>query len=89
MSQTTQQNAASSEELAATSEEMSSQAEQLQSTMAFFKLAGGTAPVRRQPKPATAKRGSRAAPRPSGAALAGEIALAGAELPDEAHFSRF
>jgi methyl-accepting chemotaxis protein len=89
MSQTTQQNAASSEELAATSEEMSSQAEQLQSTMAFFKLAGGTAPVRRQPKPATAKRGSRAAPRPSGAALAGEIALAGAELPDETHFSRF
>ena len=89
MSQTTQQNAASSEELAATSEEMSSQAEQLQSTMSFFKLGGGSAPFKRVAKPAAAKRTSRAAPRPSGASLAGEIALAGAELPDESHFSRF
>ncbi|MCX7238900.1 MAG: chemotaxis protein, partial [Burkholderiales bacterium] len=39
LSQTTQQNASSSEELAATAEEMSSQAEQLQQTMSFFKLA--------------------------------------------------
>jgi methyl-accepting chemotaxis protein len=37
LSQTTQQNAASSEELAATSEEMSSQAAQLLQTMTFFK----------------------------------------------------
>jgi methyl-accepting chemotaxis protein len=48
LSQTTQQNASSSEELAATAEEMSSQAEQLQQTMSFFKLdgaAGGRSPA--------------------------------------------
>lgn len=38
LSQTTQMNASSSEQLAATAEEMSGQAEQLQSTMAFFKV---------------------------------------------------
>jgi methyl-accepting chemotaxis protein len=42
LSQTTQQNASASEELAATAEEMSGQAEQLQSTMAFFKVVGGS-----------------------------------------------
>jgi methyl-accepting chemotaxis protein len=36
LTQTTQQNASSSEELDATSEEMSSQSEQLQQTMSFF-----------------------------------------------------
>ena len=38
LSQTTQQNASSSEELAATAEEMSAQAEQLQHAMSFFRL---------------------------------------------------
>jgi len=38
LSQTTQMNASSSEELAATAEEMSGQAEQLQTSMAFFKV---------------------------------------------------
>jgi methyl-accepting chemotaxis protein len=39
LSQTTQQNAAASEELAATAEEMSSQAQLLQQVMAYFKVA--------------------------------------------------
>jgi len=46
LSETTQVNAASSEELAATSEEMSAQAEQLQQAMSFFKLAGVARAVR-------------------------------------------
>jgi methyl-accepting chemotaxis protein len=45
LSQITQQNASASEELAATAEEMSGQSEQLQQLMAFFKLAGGSAPA--------------------------------------------
>ena len=69
LSQTTQQNASSSEELASTAEEMSSQAEQLQQTMAFFKLAGGSAPVRRA-KPhstaATARKVSSPPPKRAG-----------------------
>ncbi|HTP97480.1 MAG TPA: methyl-accepting chemotaxis protein, partial [Burkholderiales bacterium] len=42
LSQTTQQNASSSEELAATAEEMSAQAQQLQQLMSFFKLEAGS-----------------------------------------------
>lgn len=42
LSQTTQSNAAGSEQLASTAEEMSSQAEELQETMSFFKVAGGS-----------------------------------------------
>jgi methyl-accepting chemotaxis protein len=38
LSQTTQMNASSSEQLAATAEEMNGQAEQLQSSMAFFRV---------------------------------------------------
>jgi len=93
MSQTTQQNAASSEELAATAEEMSSQAEQLQQTMAFFKLAtpnSGPA-FKKSAKPGAgqpAKNRTGGGTRPSGAAVASDIALAAAE-PDETHFSRF
>ena len=100
MSQTTQQNAASSEELAATAEEMSSQAEQLQQTMAFFKLVRSPSaqPVKRAAAPAAAKRGRAASAKPSGAALAGDLAFAAApptsaaaedEAPAAAHFSRF
>ncbi|MEJ7138408.1 methyl-accepting chemotaxis protein [Amphibiibacter pelophylacis] len=40
LSQITQQNATSSEELAATAEELSTQAEQLRQTMSFFRLPG-------------------------------------------------
>lgn len=98
MSQTTQQNASSSEELAATAEEMSSQAEQLQSTMAFFKLSGGHPGTAPTPKKAIkASSGQRAKDRtgggvrPSGAAVASDIALAAVavEAPDETQFSRF
>jgi methyl-accepting chemotaxis protein len=79
LSQATQQNAASSEELAATSEEMSAQAQQLQSTMAFFKLAGknlSTAP--KKPAKSSAgqpvKKRTQSAVRPLGAAVASDIA---------------
>ena len=46
LDQVTQQNAASSEEVSATSEELSSQAERLQSTISFFRIEGGEAPIR-------------------------------------------
>ena len=89
LSQTTQQNASSSEELAATAEEMSSQAEQLQRTMAFFKLAGGTAaraesalPARRAV--AAAKASSKRVGPP-----AAKPAHVFADAVDESEFSRF
>ena len=96
MSQTTQQNAASSEELAATSEEMSAQAQQLQSTMAFFKIAGGNSAIAPK-KPVKSGTGQRAKIRPPagirplGAAVASDIALAAVanDAPDEAQFVRF
>ena len=56
LSQTTQQNAAASEQLASTAEEMSGQAEQLQSTMAFFKVAAGQPPAIRKPRAANPVR---------------------------------
>jgi methyl-accepting chemotaxis protein len=46
LDQVTQQNAASSEEVSATSQELSSQAERLQSTISFFRIEGGEAPMR-------------------------------------------
>jgi len=70
LSQATQQNSSSSEELAATAEEMSGQAEQLQQTMAFFKLEavpglprGESATARRAV--AAAKAASRRPGRPA------------------------
>jgi methyl-accepting chemotaxis protein len=94
LSQTTQQNASNSEELAATSEEMSSQAEQLQQTMSFFKVTEGpalSARTRPPAKPAAASKravgsGKRMGASPS---FAGGMALASAEAPDEALFTRF
>jgi methyl-accepting chemotaxis protein len=93
MSQTTQQNAASSEELAATSEEMSAQAEELQSTMAFFKVAGGDSA--REPKAAAkhssgqrAKKHAQNGVRPLGAAAASDIAVA-AVATDALHQAQF
>ena len=78
LSQTTQGNASSSEELAATAEEMSNQAEQLQQTMAFFKITGNVA-KRAARKPATAALQSRP--------LAAKN-VAAAE-PDESQFVKF
>jgi hypothetical protein len=81
--------------LAATAEEMSGQAEQLQRNMGFFKLAGGhsgTAP-KKAAKPAGGREKNRtgSAVRPSGAAVAGDIALAAVagDTLDETKFTRF
>jgi methyl-accepting chemotaxis protein len=49
LSQITQQNASSSEELAATAEEMSSQAQNLQQLVGFFKVEGTDAQGMRPP----------------------------------------
>jgi methyl-accepting chemotaxis protein len=85
MSQTTQQNASSSEELAATAEEMSSQAEQLQQAMAFFRLAGGdAAPAARKPR----GRVPAAAPKRPGIAVHNPAFALDADL-DESNFTRF
>jgi methyl-accepting chemotaxis protein len=85
LSQTTQVNAASSEELAATSEEMSAQAEQLGRLMAVFKQYavddGGYAPRR----PATLKKVAPAAAHRS----ARNLSLAPGGSPDEDKFTRF
>jgi methyl-accepting chemotaxis protein len=97
LSQTTQQNASSSEELAATAEEMSSQAEQLQQAMSFFKLtSGASATAHHKPtgKTAIAKKKTASSKHggmgfnPAGA-LAGSLAFAGADAPDESQFARF
>jgi methyl-accepting chemotaxis protein len=81
LSQTTQQNASSSEELASTAEEMSSQAEELQQTMSFFRLAAGAAG-------APAPRGGK---RAAGTARRGTLRLAAGTQgePDEANFTHF
>jgi methyl-accepting chemotaxis protein len=90
LSQTTQQNASSSEELAATSEEMSGQAEQLQQTMSFFKNSNAGAagqsvhqPVRKSGAFAKTARKMRQATT----SVAGNLALA--SEPDEAQFAKF
>jgi methyl-accepting chemotaxis protein len=84
LSQTTQQNAASSEELAATAEEMSGQAEQLQQAMSFFHLANNDgARVL-----AKVRQGSnRPARRGASLRLADGFALHGD--PDEANITKF
>jgi len=97
MSQTSEKNAASSEELAATAVEMSSQADQLQTTMAFFKLAGGDSvpEPKKAAKPSTStgqrvKKRHQGGVRPLGAAVASDIALSAVSTThDEAQFSRF
>jgi methyl-accepting chemotaxis protein len=93
MSQTTQQNAGSSEELAATAEEMSAQAGQLQNAMAFFRLTGHTGASDRAAKSGMPGRAGISAVRtsgglrPSGAAVAADIAAAAA-AEEETHFVR-
>ncbi len=93
LSQTTQQNASSSEELAATAEEMSGQAEQLQQLMSFFKLRdGGTSsspaargrPTPRRTTPARAPLG-----RTHAVATAVAKARSDSEELDDAAFARF
>jgi len=74
ITQAVQQNAAASEELASTSEEVNAQALELQTTVEFFKLAGGIS---------SSARGVRAAP-----ARAKQPQSAGSEV-DERQFKRF
>ncbi|SFU56514.1 methyl-accepting chemotaxis protein [Pseudoduganella namucuonensis] len=83
LSQTTQMNAASSEQLAATAEEMSGQAEQLQRTMAFFRL--GSEPAARVLPLAPARRAARQA-RAAGAA---RLPVGAEQDIDESQFTRF
>jgi methyl-accepting chemotaxis protein len=83
LSQTTQQNASSSEELAATAEEMSGQAEQLQQTMAFFKLAGSSRPLRTVSSRAPAAKNKF---RPGQGGSRQVMAMGD---PDESHFVKF
>jgi methyl-accepting chemotaxis protein len=96
LSQTTQANASSSEELAATAEEMSGQAESLQQAMSFFKLEGNDSgrggvtalPMARKPVGTLAK----APKKPSGefrGVGAPAMALVAEGGIDEAHFARF
>ncbi|MFY9512313.1 MAG: methyl-accepting chemotaxis protein, partial [Rubrivivax sp.] len=93
LSQTTQQNASSSEELAATAEEMSSQAEQLQQTMAFFRLPGNSPARAAASAIASASRKPAAHKTGRSVVRAGQSAAAyvgsDAEAPDEAQFARF
>jgi methyl-accepting chemotaxis protein len=86
LSQTTQQNASASEQLAATAEEMSGQAEQLQETMAFFKLSGGSRPMRSARAPLKpAKPGSGRARQGHGSSKQ----MMDMADPDESHFVKF
>ena len=85
LSQTTQVNAASSEELAATSEEMSAQAEQLTELMAVFKQYAVEAPTRAR-RPVTLKPGGGAM---RGARPARKLDLVADGAPDETKFTRF
>jgi methyl-accepting chemotaxis protein len=68
----TQQNSSASEEMAATSEELAAQSEELQSSIAFFKVEGGSAAAARQtqkaagkpqPRPMVAQRAPSPAPK--------------------------
>jgi methyl-accepting chemotaxis protein len=79
ISQAVAQNAAASEELASTSEEVSAQAMELQTTMAFFQLAGASSVRTSRRKPA-----ARTAP-PARKAKA----LASSAEADEHEFTRF
>ena len=98
LSQTTQLNASSSEELAATAEEMSGQAEQLQRTMGFFKVgatghhARATAgPITLKHAPAKTKNEAKGGARmkQNGMKAPHHYELAADVVPDEAHFTRF
>ena len=85
LSQTTQMNAASSEELAATAEEMSAQAEQLEQLMQLFRHHAVEAAPARAPNRSTTLRGGQAR---RDAKPARTLAF-GADGPDESHFTKF
>jgi len=101
MSQATQLNAASSEQLAATAAQMSSQAAQLQKTISFFKLTDAPAASDSSKRPGKSSMAKRpaggkvrlaaAARSTPGAVLSGEplLAILGDEMPKEASFTRF
>ncbi|MBJ7310177.1 methyl-accepting chemotaxis protein [Rugamonas sp. CCM 8940] len=86
LSQTTQLNAASSEELAATAEEMSAQAEQLEQLMRLFRLhVVEAAPARASVRPTAIRAGqARRDTRP-----ARKLAFGADGGPDENHFTKF
>jgi len=94
LSQTTQLNASSSEELAATAEEMSNQSEQLRQAMTFFRLASGGSTARAgdagSTRAATARTRARGTTKPAGSlAFAPGLTFAGSDMPDESQFAKF
>jgi methyl-accepting chemotaxis protein len=91
LSRATQQNASSAEELAATAEEMSSQAEQLQSSMSFFRVeVVELRPTRTAPrKPPANVNAAPPQKKPAARKVAGNLALAEEEEPDESHFTKY
>jgi methyl-accepting chemotaxis protein len=98
LSQTTQQNASSSEELAATAEEMSSQAEQLQQTMGFFTIDRQASPREaasqlissvRQGAAGQRSGGRRASPAHGQRPGALERQVSSSHAPDESNFTRY
>ncbi len=84
ISQVTQTNASSSEQLAATAEEMSSQAQQLRQMIAFFKLREDAATRVENPSPAPLAEESRPALAPPRSRVVAELTS-----PSEQHFTRF
>ncbi|HET6337134.1 MAG TPA: methyl-accepting chemotaxis protein [Polyangiales bacterium] len=89
LNQATQQNASSSEELAATAEEMSSQAEQLQRSMQFFNVGISRAPRAVKPVPRKPPANSNASKMRPARKVAGNLALALDEEPNESEFTKF
>jgi methyl-accepting chemotaxis protein len=92
MSQITQQNASSSEELAATAEQMMSQTSHLQQLMHFFTIEGARrlAGAQTAQRPVLVSKATGKAPRKGGRRVPGQGSRA--ELPaglDDASFDRF
>ncbi|AZZ92206.1 HAMP domain-containing protein [Hahella sp. KA22] len=88
VSQVTQSNASSSEELAATAEELSSQAQQLQHIMAFFKLGDSKHALARTPAPVQREAVTKKPAKVKPLRVVNKPAAEAPE-PDEAHFIRF
>jgi len=86
LSQTTQLNAASSEELAATAEEMSAQAEQLDLLMAMFKR---HVIDERQQRPAARPAAAKKTGARRDAPASRKLAFGSESGPDESHFTKF
>jgi methyl-accepting chemotaxis protein len=96
LSQTTQQNASSSEELAATAEEMSSQAMQLQQLMSFFKVdgqgrsaIGGQTPAMHAAAAVRKASQRKATPARGRAAMRQPLEITEAGPDEQKHFVRF